>query len=139
MVTHSWDTFGLFGDLLNDFEALLAKARHLRTSEAESLATKAAVVGFGQFSPLSEWTGQHFEFINHRIQGELSPEELSWYEECAESISVFSCLSLGALLGKLQAGKIDDLGFLHGDAHLPGFISLNDEAICQGFMSQLNE
>lgn len=136
MATNSWNTFGLFEGLQNDFEALLIQAWHLRTSEAASLATKAAVVGFAQFSPLSEWSGQHFEFINHRIQGELSPEELSWYEECAESISVFSCLALGALLGKLQAGDIDDVGFLLGDAHLAGFIALHEENIHQRYSSQ---
>ena len=126
-----WDTFGLFQALLDDFEKLLSSARNLRTTEPEdSLAVKAAVVGFGQFSPLSEWGQQHYQIIAKRLQDELSLEELSWYEECAEAVSVFACLALGALLGKFQAGEIDDAGFMLGDAHLPAFLSLHNEAIC---------
>lgn len=129
-MTGTWDTFGCFEALLNDFEKLLNGARNLRTAQEESLAIKAAVIGFGQFYPLSEWRGVHFEIIQKRLQGELSTEELSWYEECAEAISVFSCLVLGALLGKLESGEIDDVGFLLGDGHLAGFLLMENEVIC---------
>ncbi len=131
-----WNTSELFQGLLNDFEALLINARHLRTTEADnSLAVKAAVVGFGRFSPVSEWRRQHFDVIANRLHGGLSVEELSWYEECAESISVFGCLALGALLGKFQIGDIDETGFTLGDAHLAAFLSLHNESICARYSS----
>jgi hypothetical protein len=125
------NTFGLFQELLDDFENELGKAQNLRASQAQSsLAVKAAIIGFARFSCLSEWSEQHFELISNRLQGELSLEELSWYEECAEAISVFACLSLGALLGKFQNGEIDDAGFTLADAHLAAFLLQHNENIC---------
>lgn len=93
------------------------------------MAVKAAVVGFGQFSELSEWRLCHLDAIESRLQGELSTEELSWYEEGADAIAVFACLALGALLGKVQSCEINEAGFLLGDLHLPAFLSLHNEAI----------
>jgi len=129
-----WDTNKLFQALLEDFETSLNSARYLRTTELEnSLALKAAIIGFGQFVPVPEWSRQHLEFIADRLQGEFSLQELAWYGECAEAISVFACLALGALLGKYQSGEIDDFGFTLGDAHLAGFISLHNDKICALF------
>jgi len=129
-----FDTFGLFQILLDNFQKLLDDARSLRHAESDgSLAVNAAIVGFGQFSPLSEWSQAHYDFIAKRLQGELSLAELTWYEECAEAISVFASLLIGALLGKIQSGEIDDTGFMLGDAHVPAFLLLNNETICASF------
>lgn len=132
-MAENWDTFGCFEALLDNFEKLLDGARNLRTSQEASLSVMAAIIGFGQFCPIPDWSGSHFEFIQTRLRGEISIEELSWYGECAEAMSVFSCLALGALLGKRQADATDDAGFLLGDAHLPAFLSLHDEAIYERY------
>lgn len=132
----NWDTFGCFEALLQDFEALLRDARNLRVVGTDSFAVKMAVIGFCRFSPRSEWRLAHYEIINTRLQGELSLQELQWYEESAEAISVFACLALGALLGKFQSKEIDDSGFLLGDAHLAGFLALNNAEIYARFTAR---
>ena len=129
-MVQSWDTFGLFQVLLDEFGNLLSNSRELSVAGSEtSLAEKAAIVGFVQFSPIVQWNQKHSELIGDWLKGELSLERLSWYEEDAQAIAVFSCFAIGALLGKLQSGEIDNAGFLLGNAHLPGFISLHDETI----------
>lgn len=130
------NTFELFVWLLTNFESLLGRARHLRTTNAEdALAVKAAVVGFSLFSPLPRWGRAHFEIIDSRLQGELSPHALQCYEQAAEPIAIFSCLALGSLLGKFEAGQIDEAEFLLGDAHLAGFVALHNEEICARFVA----
>jgi hypothetical protein len=124
-----WDTFQLFQTLLERFPDLTATARSMvDSSSAETL--KAAMVGFSQFRPMHEWGAEHDRFMDDRLRGDLALDALDWYEECAEVIRLFYCLALGALLGKFAVGEIDEAGFLLGDAHLPGFVLMNNEQIC---------
>jgi len=125
-----WNTFGLFEDLLREFEPHLRKARQVRSSKPIGTeALHAAVVGFLLFRPAEDWGRDEYEFITERLDGELALDALEWYEEAAPAIQSFSCLALGALLGKYAAGEINDLGFTLGDAHLPAFIALHNEEI----------
>ena len=131
-----WNTFGLFEDLLRKFVPLLGKARQVRSSKPTGTeVVHAAVVGFLLFSPVEDWGREHYEFITERLDGELALDALDWYEESAPAVQRFSCLALGALLGKYAAGEIDDLGFTLGDAHLPAFIALHAVEIHSRFQN----
>ena len=125
-----WDTWGLFQMLLDDFLRLLQQAESLHSDNTEdTLAVRTAIVGFQRFRPLEEWGYEQFQIIRGRLDGDLS--SLEWFEDGAEAIRLFSCLCLGAMLGKYAHGEIDDAGFLLGDAHLAGFNVTQDEAICR--------
>ena len=125
---NSWDTFSFFETLINGFGVAL--------QAAGGNALRLAVEGFQLSLPASAWTGEHAAFIQQRIQTELSEEALAWYEECAPAVAAFSCFALGALLGKFAQGEIDDSNFRLGEAHLPGFVSLNDARICAAYQSE---
>ena len=127
---NDWDTFGLFETLLQNFETHLTQAQGIRSSRPPgNEQTHLAVSGFLLFQPPEEWGGDEYDFITARLEGELSLEAMEWYEDFAPAVQMFACLALGAMLGKWAAGSIDEVGFMLGDAHLAGFISLNTEAI----------
>jgi hypothetical protein len=125
-LAHDWDTFGLFEQLWEDRDRLLDAAGSLRSDNVEdTLEIKLAIVGFALFSTVEEWDYRHYEIIHHRLQTELSPEALDDEGEDTQAYARFACLALGAMLGKYDAGQIDDAGFFLGDAHLAGFLMLN--------------
>ena len=129
-----WDTWGLFQTLLDGFTHHLQDAQALHSDNIEdTVEVRAAIIGFLQFRPMEEWDWQHLRFIQERLDGDLS--ELTWFEEGAEAIRLFSCLCLGAMLGKYASAQIDDAGFLLGDAHLAGFNATEDEKICAAWQS----
>ena len=124
-----WNTFSLFQSLLDEFPERLAEAALLPSDNPEdTYPIKLAIVGFSRFSPLDEWSFSQYQIIQNRLNGDLA--NMKWFEGCAEAVKMFSCLCLGAMLGKYIEGVIDDAGFLLGDAHLAGFNVLNDETIC---------
>ena len=125
----NWDTFDLFRSLLDEFPKCLNEAALLHSDNQEdTYPVKLAIVGFSRFSPLNEWSFSEYQIIQTRLVGDLANRE--WFEDCAEAVKLFSCLCLGAMLGKYTEGVINDAGFLLGDAHLAGFNILNDEIIC---------
>jgi len=125
-----WDAWGLFQTLLDDFLRLLQQAERLHSDNiGDTLEVRAAIVGFQRFRPLEEWGHAQFQVIRGRLDGDLS--SLGWFGDDAEAIRLFSCLCLGAMLGRHAHGEIDDAGFLLGDAHLAGFNVTQDEAICR--------
>jgi len=78
-VVEIWDTFGLFESLLQNFEAHLEQARHIRSSRPPGTAqTHIAISGFLNFSPPEAWGGEEHQFITARVAGELSLEALEW-------------------------------------------------------------
>lgn len=126
----NWDAFGLFQSLLDDFLPCLQEAKVLQSENLEDVyPIKLGIVGFSRHRPLEDWNYEQFQAIRSRLDGDLSG--LDWFEDGAEAIRLFSCLCLGAMLGKYAAGEIDDVGFLLGDAHLAGFNVLNDASICE--------
>ena len=125
-----WDAWDLFQMLLDDFLRLLQQAERLHSGNAEdTFEVRTAIVGFQRFRPLEEWGYGQFQVIRGHLDGDLS--KLEWFEDDAEAVRLFSCLCLGAMLGKYASSEIDDAGFLLGDAHLAGFNVEHDEAICQ--------
>ncbi len=130
----SWDTFSLFESLLDEFPLCLQEAKALQSENLEDVyPIKLSIVGFSRYRPVEDWQYEQYQAIRSRLDGDLA--ELEWFEEDAEAIRLFSCLCLGAMLGKLAAGEIDDVGFMLGDAHLAGFNASEDEAICKGWRS----
>lgn len=125
-----WDTWGLFQILLHDFLRLLQQAERLHSDNIEdTFEVRAAIVGFQRSRPLDEWGFEQFQIIRRHLDGDLS--KLEWFEDGAEAVKLFSCLCLGAMLGKCAHGETDDAGLLLGDPHLAGFNVMHDEAICQ--------
>ena len=126
-----WNTEELFASLLLDFKRLTDSASTLVTPNTEDVEPiRVAVVGFLLFSRTDRWTHEYYVLVRERLDDELSDQQLrEWHDEHAEAIQRYSCLAIGALLGKLDTGQIDDAGFLLGDAHLAGFIAMNEEAI----------
>ncbi|MES2462802.1 MAG: hypothetical protein V4671_19645, partial [Armatimonadota bacterium] len=96
---------------------------------------KIAIIGFLQHENADQWSRDHTEFIKSRREGELSDENLAWYEEFAPSVAAFSCLALGALQGLYSQGQIDDETFLQGEALLPGFIAMKNEQIQEQYVA----
>jgi hypothetical protein len=126
----NWDTFGLFQILLDEFPQSLQEAGALQSENLEDgYSIKLSMIGFSHYRPVEDWQYEQYQAIRSRLDGDLV--ELGWFEDGAEAIRLFSCFCLGAMLGKLAAGEIDDVGFLLGDAHLAGFNVLNDEKICE--------
>ncbi len=129
-----WDTFNLFQTLLDDFPQCMQEAETLQSGNLEDVyPVKLSIVGFSRYRLVEDWQYEQYQAIRSRLDGDLAG--LEWFEEGAEAIRLFSCLCLGALLGKLAAGEIDDAGFMLGDAHLAGFNVLNDEQICERWHS----
>jgi hypothetical protein len=124
-----WDTFGFFDDCLSHFHDVLLQAGCEVAKSNAPIHTAIAAKGFARFQSAAAWTDEHTSFIRERIEGELSPESLEWFEEDAEAISLFSCFVLGGLSGKLAKGEIDAAGFVLGDAHLSAFVLDNSEQI----------
>jgi hypothetical protein len=135
-MSEMWDTFGLFQKLLDNFKNLLTRARDLRTTNPEDTqAVKAAVIGFSLFLPITAWSYEHYLLVDNRLQGELSLEAVKGYvvlpeEDCAQAYVVFACLAIGALIGKFNAGEIDEAGAFLGEAHLVSFIAQHIKEIC---------
>lgn len=135
----TWDTYGLFESLLQDFEMHLDRARHVRSSHPPGTQqTHVAVSGFLLFSPPEAWGREEFECITTRVQGALSLEALEWYEEAAPAIQMFDCLAMGAMLGKYAAGTLDNVGLLLGEAHLAGFLLERNVPIHERYSSWLS-
>lgn len=129
-----WDTFGLFEGLLSRFGEHLERARSVQALPfLDTPQTRIAFCGFSLFSLEETWGVEENTLIVERVAGELSLEELEWYEESAPAIQIFSCLVLGAMLGKFAAGTLDERGFLLGDAHLAGFLTLRNEEVYERF------
>ena len=124
-----WDTFGLFETLLSSFEAALSRARIANPEATIELLDAIAAEGFHMVQTEAVWQQDDGLFIRQRVERELSPEALEWFEDEAPAVAAFSCFALGALLGKLAIGEIDTAGFTLGDAHLPGFVLLHSESI----------
>jgi len=131
--TMMWDTFGLFEALLADFATALGEADGLAEGQEQPEGPRLAMVGFQRYRPLGEWDDEARNWLDRRLQGELSAEELSWYEAFAPAVGAFSCFALGALLGKFRANEIDDAGFLLGDAHLPAFVMMRMEDMAAAY------
>lgn len=127
-----WDTWGLFQTLLDEFLRSLQQAEVLHSDNPEdTFEVRVAITGFQRFMPLEEWRHEHYRFIREHLDGDLS--RLQWFEECAEAVRLFSCLCLGAMLGKHASAEIDDAGLLLGDMHLAGFNTMQDSEICQSW------
>lgn len=126
----TFDPMAEFEHLLSGFAQLQRAAHELQSpNSGDDEFIKIAIIGFSLHEKMERWGRSHYEFIKARRIGELSDENLDWYEEFAPSVAAFSCLALGAMQGLYSRGQIDDTEFLHGDALLPGFISMNVEQI----------
>jgi hypothetical protein len=126
----NWDTFELFESLLHSFDTYLTQAERIHSSHPPGdEQARIAVSGFLLFQPPEAWGQEEYDFITARLSGELSLESLEWYEDNVFAVQAYSCLALGAMLGKWGAGMIDEAGFTLGEAHLASFIMLNIEAI----------
>lgn len=129
-----WDTFEFFTEVLNKTENLGSQSVGPDIGIHENVLEFAmAERGFALYLSSADWSPEHQEFIKERLSNDLSPETLGWYGECAPAVRIFSCLVLGAMLAKYQSGEIDEIDFTLGDAHLAGFIALNNESICLRF------
>jgi hypothetical protein len=117
---------------MTEFEALLTKFNTYK-QKARLLEggffVNCAFVGFTRYAPPEHWGAEQIELILARLAGDLSDENLEWYEEAAPQIAAFSCLALGALLGAYRQGAIGDEEFLRGDVLLPGFVLMNLERV----------
>jgi hypothetical protein len=130
----NWDPFNLFQSLLDDGRSIMVIVRERIQPPLDlNTCTIVAQQGFAMFSNVDQWQAEHDRFIASRFLGELSPENLEWYEDCAKAYACFAYLSLGTILGKLTSGEISQAEFLLGDAHLPGFMSLKEVDICAGW------
>ena len=123
----NWNTTELFDELSRRFAELSRAAGDLSTPNLEDdLYVRHAIVGFGLFCSVALWSQEHFSLVSQRLEHDLSLESLrDFFKEDAISVRLFSCLALGALLAKYQAGELDDSGFMLGDAHLPGYILMH--------------
>jgi hypothetical protein len=121
-----------FDRLLSEFAPSLATARELESLNPEDDEfVKLAVVGFSLHEEMELWRREHYEFIKARLEGDISPDNLDWYEEAAPSVAAFSCLALGALQGLYNRRNINDAEVLHGEMILPGFTMLHNEQIAR--------
>lgn len=124
--TAPWDTFALFESLLKNYHHYKASAQRLQSSnEEDTYEIKLGIIGFSLFQPSEKWNYEFYQLLKQRLDGELSSASLGWHGAEASTYAQFACLAIGALLGKFDAGEIDEKGFLLGDAHLPGFMMLH--------------
>ena len=134
-----WNTTALFDDLARRFPELSRAATGLSSPNPEDdLFVRHAIVGFGQSCSVDLWSRDQHLFISRRLEHGLSIDSLQdFFADDAIAVRLFSCLALGSLLGKLQAGDLDDSGFMLGDAHLPGYI-LQDPDRLQRIVDQIS-
>lgn len=132
----SSEPFALFQSLLDDLPHLLGRARRLRTADADDpLSIKAAVIGFGLFHPVQAWSRANFEFIESRLNHDLSPDTFSPAPECDEAITTFACLGLGAILGQFNAGQRNNDQATKDEWYLFAFLNVHGQAICERHMA----
>lgn len=122
--------FSLFKELLAKFPTLLRASGSAANADTAPDVLVLARNGFAQYAPLDNWEHFHEVFIRERLESDLSAESLDWYDECAEAVRLYSCLIMGALLGKYSIREINDTEFALADAHLPAFIADSNEQIC---------
>lgn len=115
-----------------DYSPLLKSFHQLR-QQAETLPSpnpqdhrriRLAIVGFGQSSDVSHWGLDKFQFMEDRLQSDLSEDDFSadWID--------FACLAMGYQLGCIDAGILKtDEEFRIADAQLPGFMWLHAEQL----------
>lgn len=126
------EPFALFQSLLDDLTDLLGRAHHLRTADAsDPLSIKAAVIGFGLFHPMQAWSKANFEFIESRLNHDLSPDTFSPAPDCDEALTTFACLGLGAILGRFNAGQMDGEQATKSEWYLFAFLNVHGQAICE--------
>lgn len=114
-----------FKSLIANFTTLKAQAASLHSPNPEDhRRIKLAMVGFARSSDVTRWGFQHFEFIQNRLETDLSPDCFSpaWID--------ISCVAMGCLLGLLDAGAFKtDSEFHVAEMQLPGLMWMHAEEI----------
>ena len=110
-----------YAQLLDNFNELKAQADAVESTNPEDhRRIKLAIVGFSQASNWNQWSREHLDFIEGRLQNDLRSDMFSadWID--------FSCLAMGYILGCADGGMIKtDEEFRIADAQLPGFMWLH--------------
>ncbi|HEY3332584.1 MAG TPA: hypothetical protein VGK19_21315 [Capsulimonadaceae bacterium] len=90
----------------------------------------AAIEGYMMYQSYSDWNSEQEQFIRVRLERELPDSLFEEYDDEIPWLRSYACLTLGALLGKFEAGEITEDGLWLGESMLYSFLSTYWERIC---------
>ena len=110
------------GKLFEDLQRNVELPRQLESSVDNDMGMKTAIIGFSSNSPADSWSFDHYTFVEERLKGSYSAENLQEFGAEATAIRLFVGLCLGYLLGMFQAGKLTDTEFSIVEVQIPGSV-----------------